>query len=173
MAKTTKKLRVASSEDIKEAQKDMNNVRIINKCLSKYAFCLDPDELHECGLHGLWKALEYHDYSRQKFTNSLYTHVRWACLIRMRDKRKYKNTLSLDMLPDSGMDAYEDKSFDKVDMHDAINSLNKCERRMVTDYYINNKKMKEIGTEVNLSKERVRQRINDSLKVLNNIYSPD
>jgi RNA polymerase sigma factor (sigma-70 family) len=171
MTKTTKKLRVASNEDIKEAQKDMNNVRIINKCLSKYAFCLDPDELHECGLHGLWKALEYHDYSRQKFTNSLYTHVRWACLIRMRDKRKYKKTLSLDMLPDNGMDAYEDKSFDMVDMQDAIDSLTSREKKMMTDYFVNNKTMKEIGLEVNLCKERVRQKINGSLKVLNKIYS--
>lgn len=75
------KRRKVSDAEYREAMKDGNNVGVIRSATKRFRRLLGQDDLQSCGLHGLWKTLEYHrDGMGNKFTTSLYHFVHCECV---------------------------------------------------------------------------------------------
>jgi len=159
-------MRTITNKEFELARRNLDNVRIINKCLAKHKDVMSFDELKSCGLYGLWKCLKYHDNSKKrKFTTSLYSFVRWECLSYIKKKTE---------LNDEYLDNYSiyDEEKDNIieDIKDCLNRLPKKDRKILEQYYYQKLTLKEIGKLNNYSRQAAGQNRNKAETRLKDIY---
>lgn len=149
-----------------------DNQGIIRTVANKYRSILRPEELDRCGLHGLWRALQYHQDGRgQKFTTSLYRFVDWECKKELNKSNKQKKTLSLDNIKIDP--PYSGRSEDNEHLHECLRLLPKSESELVDMYYFRDMTLEEIGRYNKYTKEAARQKLGKAIQKLGKIYSKD
>ncbi len=169
MIQTKKKV---TNDEFSRALANSDNNNIIQSVLVRYNKLIPPDELHACGLEGLWRTLMYHQDNRgNKFTTSLWKFTDWECKRQLK-KNKKKNSHYVVSLSNDKIDiAEEQENPTAQDMRECIAKLRPAYRSLIQEYYYNQKTMEEIGVEYGYSKESARQKINQALKDLRKLYS--
>jgi DNA-directed RNA polymerase specialized sigma subunit len=143
-----------NNNDYNIAYDNLSNKRIIKYVLYQYRKILDYDTLKSCGLHALWRCLQYHDDKyKRKFTSSLYQFVKWECEREIKSKYKSsKNTINIDC------DIIADE---KSNLFTYIsNILDKESFNLIKLRFIDGMTLDEIGKECGFTKESARQKIN-------------
>lgn len=162
-----------SDEQMERALANSDNANIIRSVLQKFAGQLHEDDLYTCGLHALWRALQYHDDSYgQKFTTSLYKFTDWECKRELRrQKNEKKNMVPLAtegeivLMPQVPEDDHRDTM---RQVQECMRSLPLPDQKLLQAYYIDQFTMDEIAALFDLSKEGVRQKLEDTVKKLRN-----
>lgn len=167
-------------EEIEEAFNNKDNRRVIKKVTSKFYRQIDSHELEDCGTEGLIKCLMYHDNSKQKFTSSLYTFVRWECLRKLNKKKTEIKTISISKLDkdspgsrckEDSIAQYENPREQEHNLVlDSLNRINSHDRDILTDYYYNSASLQAIGLKNGYSKETARKKISKALVNLRQAY---
>ena len=150
-----------TDNDFEKALKDSNNQRIMNKVSCKYMKSISYDDLESEKLIVLWECLKTYDPSRKKkFTSFLYQKLDWRYKKLIREKRRQRsiNCDNLDLRnfgkgPDSERKilAYTDG----LPIHLA---------RVITQYYLDNMTIEEIGNKNHYSRETARRLIKKAIK---------
>lgn len=168
-----------SDEQMRRALADSNNTNIIKKVLKKYIKLIHEDDLDNCGLHALWRALQYHDDAfHQKFTTSLYRFTEWECrreLRRQKNARKHQVSLG-----DEIEDARSLRAEDQDKRHEEMTYVRECmqllsqdQRQLVEEYFIEQWTMDEIAALHGMAKESVRQKLDWIVRRLRDIREED
>lgn len=145
-----------------KALSDPSNVLIIKSVCKKYSSSIPPDELKSCGLIGLWKCLQKHDYKQKTaFTSSLYRWVNWECLAFLRKSRYNQKLRTCDnSLIDNQL------KYDNDNIESLLEGLPEYEKSIMIYRYVYNMTLEEIGKEYGYSKESIRKHINKTLDIL-------
>ncbi len=160
-----------SNEEFETAYKNKDNRKIILNVTSKYRKSIDCHDLQSAGMMALWRCLSYHDDSfNQKFTTSLWRFTDWEC---KRLLRSQKNKIQCAQLSVIETDFPENQSMSDNEKYikECINLLPALDKKILELYYYDNRTMEEIGTINGYSKEAARQKINKSLKKLEEIFN--
>jgi hypothetical protein len=81
------------NDNIENALKDENILKIMNKASKRFKNQLDSDSIKTCQLNALWKAFVNHDLSKgAKFTTYLYKGVFIECMKEIKFANKNKST---------------------------------------------------------------------------------
>lgn len=120
----------------------------------------DPEELFNEGYVILHRASELYNPEKGTFA----TYARWFLTVRLYEycKKQYKH---------SPLPYYENLyyAFPKqscIDLQEAIKKLDQKDRKMIFKYYIENKDMKDIAKEENITKQGVYWRLKNIRKKL-------
>lgn len=160
-----------SNQEYEEAYKNKDNRKVIQSVVAKYYKSLDRDDLESAGMTALLRCLEYHDPSyNQKFTTSLWRFTDWECKRILRKKsgkpqHKQLSTIEYD-IPQKILIS-DDNKF----VQECVEQLQDSEKNILSMYYYDGRTMEEIGRINGYSKETARQRINKSLKRLEDIVN--
>ena len=160
-----KETKSIGDEEFEEAQKDINNIKILNKVCSKYFKVIPQDELDRCKLIALWEAMKAYDPEKgQKFTSFLYNRIDWECKKQLYDfnkrkRQKYYNEAL----------HFENYSND-VEILDVIQKLHPRLRLVVHQRFFERLTMEEIAERNSYSRETARRYILQALKKLREIY---
>ena len=156
-----------TDEEFQIALDNIDNKKVINKVRSRFARCLSFDELKQCGLEGLWRALKSHDttYGR-KFTSSLYQFVEWECQ-RAINKLNHTHATCEALMVDIPV---EDTQLQHgVLLRDLLEYLDNTSRNIIVDRYIYNYTLKEIAAKYGYTSSGVKYIIKKTLKQLRKI----
>lgn len=149
--------------EFETAYQNIDNKKIINSFYKKYRKRLSVDEIKSCGLIALWKCLQCHDSSKQKFTTSLYRFMTWECLQELKKKYKTFNTCSL-----SGFVHYDHSN---IDLDDLFQSLNQTDKNIL-DMLIDNQSITFIQKSLSISETDLQKSIKSIKDRLSNlVYS--
>jgi hypothetical protein len=81
------------NDNIENALKDENILKIMSKASKRFKNQLDSDSIKTCQLNALWKAFVNHDLSKgAKFTTYLYKGVFIECMKEIKFTNKNKST---------------------------------------------------------------------------------
>jgi RNA polymerase sigma factor (sigma-70 family) len=162
----------ASMEELNKDQQ--KNRRIMRKVMSKYSSMIPQEDLESIALEALWRCLSYHEEGKNKsFTSNLWTFVKWECERELRRRRKKTgetSTISINGFSDFNLPK-ECSNEDIAHVRECINLLPEFDKKLVTEYFIEKRTMKEIGEIHNFSKETARQNIKKALVKFKEIYS--
>lgn len=149
-----------------------DNQNIIKTVTNKYRAIISIDDLQRCGLHGLWRALQYHQDGRgQKFTTSLYRFVDWECKKELNRITKQRKNVSLETIK---IDVpYWGPTEDTEHLRECLKLLPKPESQLVDMYYFRDMTLEEIGRNNRYTKEAARQKLNKAVQKLTKIYTKD
>jgi RNA polymerase sigma factor (sigma-70 family) len=164
------KRKEVSSEEIKNALKIDDNIKVINGLKRKYAQVLDVDDFESAAMIGLWKTLGYHEEGRgQKFTSSLWLFVSWECRRLLRAK---KANVKFVQMSSMGIDVPEKNGLDErcQKVKEYVELLSEKDKKVLKQYYYDNHTMEEIGNLNGYTKEAARQKINKGIKNLANFF---
>lgn len=152
--------------------------RMANKFYKKTSgqMALEDAFAHAC--YGLWQAAFQYDLDQKvKFETYAYKRVMGSMMDALTNESKFVSHQELDVLEQQAdyhaktfEDEYELKDFNRVRMKQVRRALKKLPKRfqlILVKYYIENKNLKQIGKEMNLSKSwmtRLHQRALVELK---------
>lgn len=165
-----------TNEQFEKAYKDKDNLGIINYVCSKYYKFLPlgndaKDEIKACGQRALWKCLAKHIEGKQKFTSSLYRFVNWECkALAQKLRRQNKNFSQIPV--ETKMSLCEKHKFSYRNMVDTrvltegLMLLDPDSKKLIEDYYLNNKTYNEISVENGYSTETARKRVKNAINKL-------
>ncbi len=181
--------KVVTDEMMRTAMADRNNKNIIRKVLLLYHGLMTPSELETCGMHALWKTLQYHKPEfGKKFTSNLHTFVEWECkreLRRLNNEKRRKVPLSeVGDLPAPENENLAPDHKDKMgQLWGWINSysFSEIQRTMIVEYFFEQRTYEEIGKRHGLSRESVRHKLDHAINRLRQltqdedsaVYSPE
>jgi RNA polymerase sigma factor (sigma-70 family) len=150
--------------------RNKDNLGIIKSVTNKYIKSIRKDELYRCGLHGLWRVLQYHrDGMGQKFTTSLYKFVDWECKKRLKERKREKRQIPIDTLAIDIADKTKDESISHL--LECMTMLPKPYYDILDMYYFQDMTLEEIGNRLGFTKEAARQNINKAEEKLHRIYT--
>lgn len=162
-----------TNEDIQNALKNPDNKGIIKGVTSKFKL-LSKDDRHLCGLHGLWKALQYHDDSyNQKFTTSLYTFVQWECLKSMEQIYKKKFSFHEQSLDDIVEETPEITGEDIEHLLVRLDGMDSQQKKIIKQYFFEKNTLAQLGKLNGCSAESARQRLKKAIAQLKERYEAD
>lgn len=83
-----------SNECYQEAYNNKDNQNIIKSVYKRYSKDLDYETLKSCGLHALWRALQFHNGASYTtaFTSSLWKFTNWECSKKIKEIRLKNNS---------------------------------------------------------------------------------
>jgi len=137
------------------------------------AFCqrlerrMGYDDAWSCALTGLWRCLKKHEPGKQKFTTNLCRYMRWDVLKELSRRRRTESrheNIPVDSLPDTSRSwdgGRLDEVKEKMDRY-----LSADQRKIVTDYFLQNKTFDEISRDMNVSDDTTRKRFNFTISRL-------
>jgi len=150
-----------TNAEFETAYKNQDNSNIIKSVTKKYSPVLSEDTQKTCGMHGLWRCIQNHDYKYgRKFTTSLFLHVDWECkreLVRLK-KRPVSFLGELDTEIPGPVAS--------VEISDILDALTKKQKEIMHQRFYENRTLEEIGKKQGYSKEAARQNINKILSKL-------
>lgn len=154
-----------SNQVYQAAFENQDNTKIIYSALRHFHGSLDADERHECGLHGLWRALKSHDPTKgQKFTTTLYRFVQWEARRAMKNKlrdRKKADKVGVTGIP---IDTYIDEDFTlSIETDDLLDQLEEKYRVIIKQKYLEGFTLNEIGQHHGFTSEAARQNVDKAL----------
>jgi RNA polymerase sigma factor (sigma-70 family) len=160
------KRRFVSNEEFEAALRNTDNDKIIKKVLSQYINVLSKEDLHDCGLHGLWRCLGYHrDGMGKLFTTNLWWFVDNECK-RILKKNSTKNVVSIC----NDIEAKNENEDLRNHLLECIDLLKPKYKQVLIQYYFEKRTMDEIGRLNNYSKETASQNIKKAMSRLREIY---
>ena len=160
------KRKVVSNEEFEQALNNTDYKKVIKKVLGHYANSLTSEELHDCGLHGLWRFLGYHQTNKgKKDTTNLWWFVSNECKRAMRKRLSAKPAVSIEFDIENPQDNPEVQH-----IRECISLLPKHYQNVLKQYYFEKRTMEEIGKLNDYTKETARQKINKALNQLREIY---
>lgn len=172
------KRRVVSDQEFADAYENKDNRSIIKKVCNGYRKVLPEDSREDCGMVGLWRALQYHRGEfNQKFTSSLYRFVDWECKREFRKlygRKRYRQTVSfVQWTPDAEQATcvVHDLTIkeDLEHLQACMDKLHPDDREILKQYYFKDLTMTEIGFRRSFSKECARDRIEKALQNLRRV----
>lgn len=141
--------------------------KIINAASKKYKSILG-EEVEVCKLDGLWLALRDYENARgMTFTTYLFESVKRKCFAeakRVRRKNKKERNFSSLNMPEN---TYHDDYL----MNDIALSLNERDAKLLSDRFIYNKTLLEIGNEYDVSFQAIDQRLHTLTKKIKRILT--
>jgi len=180
--RTPRPRRAISDTEFNEALANSDNANIIKAVTQRYCGVLSSDDLRACGLHALWRCLQYHDPSYgQKFTTSLHRFTDWECKRELRKQRGGKTKRAVVIVPlyeQSVETLHENQDFLGNNLYNPLNEELEhvrermgqlpfdWQRQVVEQYYFKHMTMEQIGRANGYSKEAARQKINKALTCL-------
>lgn len=150
-----------TDSDFEKALKDSNNQRIMNKVSCRYINAINYDDLESEKLVVLWECLKTYDPSRKKkFTSFLYQKLDWRYkkLIREKRRSRSRNYENLDLKNFGEGSDVEQKILSYTD------GLPIHLKRVITQYYLDNMTIEEIGHKNHYSRETARRLIKKAIK---------
>jgi RNA polymerase sigma factor (sigma-70 family) len=181
-------MKEVSSQELETAFNQQDNFLIIHKVLAKFNKQLDKDVLRQCGMVALWKCIQKHDATKQKFTSSLYNLTRIECfnaLSRQYSKRK-QHTASLDAIKEKASFKYDELKIlrkcehndrlsekditPKLDIELILSKLNDVERSIIIERYIDNRKLEDIAAIHKKSRQWVQLIIKQTFQKIRDIF---
>lgn len=160
-------MKEVTNEEFENAWADKNNIKLMNSVIKKYgtAFTGTPaSELKSIKMIALWKCLGKHDYTRQKFTSSLYRFINWECLKTIKENSKYRqNYKQIDNLTNN-------LSYNDSEEWMLVDVLNEDEYSLYSKYFKENHTLSQIADQEGLSQEWIRQKI---LKIKSKLIHQD
>jgi len=159
--------RTITSDDIKQALKNNDNLNIIDTVCNNYRHLLPEDTLEWCALHGIWKCLEKHETKwGRKFTTSLYHHVDWQCKGQLQIKCREESTMPFE-------EDVSDNSLPVLDyliLHESIDMLSFQQRKVIIGKFFHGKSCAEMGRDQGYSREYIRQILSKALSNLRELH---
>tara|TARA_R110002051_G_scaffold52514_1_gene99653 strand:- start:234 stop:725 length:492 start_codon:yes stop_codon:yes gene_type:complete len=149
-----------SQKEFEEALNDNDTQRVFG-FLSKKYHNISKDDIIECQLLGLWKALKKYDPERKKkFKNFLYTSIDWECKLYLRkNKRK-----EVSCVYDSADNNFE--PFEPIEVMDIVDCLIPRLKIVIKQRFFENFTMEEIGNANNYSRETARRYLKEAIEKL-------
>lgn len=133
--------------------------KITRKAVSKFSF-LGKEELEQCKLIGIWKALSS-KRSDIKFTTNVFNNTVWEC------KTRAKDTYTKDGISKKPLTLLKDKEVENND-HEMIDILDELSQikdgDMIIEKVFHSLTLSNIGEKKNASTELVRQKIEKAMK---------
>lgn len=151
-----------SNEQFQQAYQNHANRAVINWYCNRFSQSLDADELKNCGLRGLWKALAIHDPSRAKLVTILGTCVKSECQEAVKFNRKLAKRCDEFAILDELSSQHEHELKEYVAQ--LISGVNKKVRHIIYMKFYENKTYEEIGKVYGITKQRVQQIVSKTLK---------
>lgn len=150
----------ASEKLLQRYLNDEAVMRIATSAASPFSTQLSKDEIYNCILNALWRAVSKYDKRNQtKFTTYLFKGVVFECLNQRRFKLSQKSGDPYVEVP------VDFKDFESVDMIELINV--KCEDPdLIIDKFYKNMTFNEIAANHNVCGETIRVRIEKNLDKL-------
>lgn len=145
-----------TNDEFLQYSQNVDNIKILNFVGKK--FHIDKDELSSLKLIALWKAAL--TFKGGKFTTHLYRSMFWECC-----KNRFKP------LPQKKL-SQKPSQFDSIDLKECISFL-PLKQKIVINKRMENRTFEEIGKELNLSKERIRQIYKEAILKLRDFYKKD
>jgi|15BtaG_2_1085339.scaffolds.fasta_scaffold01623_2 RNA polymerase sigma factor (sigma-70 family) len=156
-----------SNEQYEEANENSDNSNIIRSVTNKFSSLLDIDERRECGLEGLWRALQNHDYTKkQKFTTSLYKFVRWMCLRKVTKKHRDKIKAEKIGVSTSQEFYYDSNLENNVVLSDLMSQLNDEDRVYIEQKHLQGHTLEEIGVLHGFTRQAASLKVKDAMSRL-------
>lgn len=156
--------RRVADEEMAAALKNTDNQNIMHNVLERYSGMMHPSDLKNCGLHALWKTLQYHkEEFGQKFTTSLFRFLHWEVRRELKRQRNEKKG----MLPLSSVgDIPSQEKEDGADHREGLSHLRDCmqfmseeQKQFLHEFYLDQWTLDEIASIHSMSKEAARQKI--------------
>jgi RNA polymerase sigma factor (sigma-70 family) len=158
-----------TSEEIKTALANRDNINVMNKMCSKYSDIIPYEELERCKLVSLWHSIEKYDPSKGncKFTSFLCNRLFWECQKQLyeinKNRRIPKNDSASAII--SEICGYEN-SLESVDVLELIEKLDKESQDIIFKRFYESKTTKEIGLDNGYGRETARRRIIEAVDKL-------
>lgn len=156
-----------TNEEFNTAFQSKLNTKIMKAASKKYRSVLG-DEVEVCQLEGLWLALRKWESERgMQFTTYLFDCVKRKCYAeatKIRRKNEKEHNLPSFHLPEQ---SYHDSYL----INDMVLSLNERDAKLLSDRFVSNKTLLEIGNENNVSFQAIDQRLGTLTKKMRRILT--
>jgi len=141
-----------------DVMRDTKLLNIAKSAASKFQNCMSSEEIHNCIINAVWKALQTYEMSYGcKFSSYLYMGVLMEC------QAFYKMNIHRKEFP--CIRDYSYQTFDYIDMMDEI--YTHCQDPdLVYDRYYNNMTVTEIADKTKKSNETIRNKLKKDLQRL-------
>jgi hypothetical protein len=152
------------NNQIENALKDINIVKIMNKASKRFKNQLDKDTIKTCQLNALWKTFVNHDPAKgAKFTTYLYNGVFIEC---MKEIKFYNKSLrNTGKLHDN-----IEESRNQYLIIDMLDELNDEEKEIFLDR-LSNMTIAEMASKYQKNRESTRRKMHSVLKKVANKFS--
>jgi RNA polymerase sigma factor (sigma-70 family) len=160
--------------EFQEANKNLDNVRIMNKVCSRYRNTIPADEIERCKLIALWEAMKaWRPDGGRKFTSFLYNRIDWECKKQIQQIKRAKRKVAFSMDNDLSMDFEECQAVtqnDSIIIKEAIDHLSVKYRTVLHQRFYERMTMQEIADRNNYSRETARRYVNIALEKLKECF---
>lgn len=152
-----------TNDEFKEALKNQDNMKIMNKVCSRYRATIPYDEIERCKMIALWEALKAWDENGgRKFTSFLYNRIDWECKKQIYEINKHRRIKTEGCLGYFGISSTED--FIKLlEVKDMLEKIDEHARKVIYQRFFQRMTMKEIAKSNGYSRETARRNIIQSL----------
>lgn len=138
-----------TSEEFQKLSDNVDNKKILNAVARKFNNSLDKDDLEHAKGIALWKSAL--SFKGGKFTTHLYKNMKWECIKLLKKDKGYKKKSKNDNFPRQ----FPIPTYD-LDLQDLLTILSP-QQKIVIDKRLENRTFKDIGKELSLTGERIRQ----------------
>lgn len=140
-----------------------NNQKIMKSASRPFQRQLTKEEIENCELIALWKAIEdFQPTKGSKFTSILYTRVRWECLKELRQMKPINaSPLNSGLIEDNRPYFYS--------INDIIIDVPSEHYNILYKRFVEDKTFGEIGADIGLSGESARLKTKKAIEYIKNI----
>tara|TARA_B100000519_G_scaffold146475_1_gene127240 strand:- start:2111 stop:2608 length:498 start_codon:yes stop_codon:yes gene_type:complete len=148
-----------TNDEFKEAFKNLDNIRIMNKVCSKYRATIPYEEIERCKMIALWQALKAFDPNGgRKFTSFLYNRIDWECKKQIYEINKSRR-IKIDMPLEFSNASTPDDFLELLEIKDVMEKIDKNSQKIIYQRFFQRMTMKEIAKENGYSRETARRNI--------------
>lgn len=145
---------------------------IAYKAANKYRRRLSPCEIKTAKYIGVWKALEnFKSDKGMALSSYIFLRVKWECLRIINDNTgkipiDHNKSFNIDTTTFNIIDDIPSNQDNKAIVKELMDSLSEKDRKLIDEYYFQNKDTVELGKEYGITAEGVRLRL---LKILSKL----
>ena len=159
-------MKTVTEAEFREANSNLDNVRIMNKVCSRYRNIIPQEEMERCKLIALWEAMKaWRPDGGRKFTSFLYNRIDWECKKQIQQIKRARRKIAFSI-----EGPLEDRrtitQYDSVLVKDAIDNLCVKYKTVLYQRFFERMTMQEIADKNNYSRETARRYINIALEKL-------
>lgn len=149
-----------SSKEIEAVVNDPDANSLMSSVINRFSRRYTEDENTTLKYEAAWISLETYDpHMNTEFNTHLCNHTRYLCLKRNKKAKpaKFERT-NIDMMQFDTFRPQPDT--DWFDMEGIMSQLSNQEQYLIREYFENGKTLQEIGNDMKITREAVRQKIN-------------
>ena len=148
-----------TNDEFKEAFKNLDNIRIMNKVCSRYRATIPYEEIERCKMIALWQALKAFDPNGgRKFTSFLYNRIDWECKKQIYEINKSRR-IKIDMPLEFSDASTPDDFLELLEIKDVMEKIDENSQKIIYQRFFQRMTMKEIAKENGYSTETARRNI--------------